>query len=419
MKKDEITHYAKRALTALVAHAQNYSGGSKWITYGELAKRIEFPQPYRGSLFANRIGRVLGRMGHMFDGRKIDGQDIPPIEALAVKSSNKLPSDGLKEFFPSYPRLSTEEKRDLINRLYRTIYSFGSRWDRLLRELELEPAPLFQENSSRRRGRICWRMSFRIGNQGESLWKDCLKKSIAIITYSPLHSVDLAKFPKFQPSELWDQLGPTQKFSLEAVAYEMKEGDIIYAKEGPSIVAKGTVIHGYKFDSEILGRKDVDWGHFVKVDWTDVVAEDQIRFVGPAQNTVHELRPDEILLLEDQIAKLRKKPQPTQYEVLEGRATSCHRRFKIRDRKIIEIKKHLSDYRCEICSLNFEERYGKIGHQYIVVHHLKPIGARKRASRTTLDELILVCSNCHVMLHKRRPPYTPEELGKALRHQEK
>lgn len=139
MNQQPIDQWAKRALTVLVDHVKSYSGGPKWITYGELARRMKFPEPHTGNLFANQIGKVLGAMGHLFDGRVIGDQGIPPIQSLVVSASKKLPSDGLKEFFPSYPQLSIEKKRDFVSNLYPAIFEFGSRWERLLAELGLTP----------------------------------------------------------------------------------------------------------------------------------------------------------------------------------------------------------------------------------------------------------------------------------------
>jgi hypothetical protein len=79
-----------------------------------------------------------------------------------------------------------------------------------------------------------WRMSFRVGNQGYEMWPDCLRLGVAAITYAPLAKVDLSKHLPGAPKELWDRLEPTQKASLRRVAYEMRAGDIIYVKQGPS-----------------------------------------------------------------------------------------------------------------------------------------------------------------------------------------
>ncbi len=67
--------------------------------------------------------------------------------------------------------------------------------------------------------------------------------------------------------------------------------------------------------------------------------------------------------------------------------------------------------RCQVCGLDMAKRYGDIGQGFIHIHHLVPLSEIKQDYR--LDpktDLIPVCPNCHAMLHRRNPPYTPEEL---------
>jgi len=66
---------------------------------------------------------------------------------------------------------------------------------------------------------------------------------------------------------------------------------------------------------------------------------------------------------------------------------------------------------CSICGFNFKEVYGDIGIEFIEVHHIEPLSlmTTERAINP-LTDLIPVCSNCHSMLHRRKPPYLPEDL---------
>lgn len=56
---------------------------------------------------------------------------------------------------------------------------------------------------------------------------------------------------------------------------------------------------------------------------------------------------------------------------------------------------------CEVCSFDFFTRYGDLGAGFCEVHHLNPLSARVGSESTSLDELAVVCSNCHRMLHRR------------------
>lgn len=88
-----------------------------------------------------------------------------------------------------------------------------------------------------------------------------------------------------------------------------------------------------------------------------------------------------------------------------ARVLVTHRRIE-RNRKLIEDKK--ADFRrehgrlfCEVCSMDFREFYGPLWNERAIeVHHLNPLGELDEACRTTLQDLILACSNCHSLLHQ-------------------
>jgi len=130
--------WARIFLKALVNHVKNFDGGAKYITYGEFAKNVGYTPPYKGSNFGRRIGITLGQMGHLFDNLIIHGLKVPIIQSLVVSTSTKLPSEGIKEFWPQYPKLSKDKKQDIVYQEYKRIWDFGNRWDLVLKELSIE-----------------------------------------------------------------------------------------------------------------------------------------------------------------------------------------------------------------------------------------------------------------------------------------
>lgn len=256
-----------------------------------------------------------------------------------------------------------------------------------------------------------WRMSFRVGNQGYEMWPDCFRLGVAAITYRPLAKTDLSKYPKGEPKGLWAQLKPTQKASLGRVAYEMKAGDVIYVKQGPKIVGKGVVKGSYRFDSKfcLIDPNGIPWAHQVPVEWVSDFPETRI-LLGSEPLTVKELSPDELKQLESEIHTTIESSE--QKEALEGETYKTEAIFRSRNRTLIQAKKANSDYRCEVCGFSFKETYGVIGREYVVAHHLKPIAAGP--SKTTLDDIALVCANCHAMIHTKNPPIPLEELLRRL-----
>jgi len=79
-----------------------------------------------------------------------------------------------------------------------------------------------------------------------------------------------------------------------------------------------------------------------------------------------------------------------------------------RSRKLIALKKEQYKkanglLRCEICELSFVEIYPKsLGEDFIEVHHKTPLSQIESVVRTTLDDLLLVCANCHRMIHRTK-----------------
>ena len=68
---------------------------------------------------------------------------------------------------------------------------------------------------------------------------------------------------------------------------------------------------------------------------------------------------------------------------------------------------------CEACGFDFERHYGDRGREFIEAHHKKMISTLEAPVNATIDDLAMVCPNCHRMLH--RPPWiTVEQLREEL-----
>ena len=90
-----------------------------------------------------------------------------------------------------------------------------------------------------------------------------------------------------------------------------------------------------------------------------------------------------------------------------------------RNQIVIGLKKQLATQEgklfCEVCGFDFAARYGELGEGYIECHHIKPVSMYTEEDVTTVDDLVLVCSNCHRMLHRKRPWVGKDELKAILR----
>jgi hypothetical protein len=258
-----------------------------------------------------------------------------------------------------------------------------------------------------------WRMSFRCGNQGPKMWPHCLDNNVAAITYDPIHKTDLNKYEKGEPQNLWAKLAPAQKASLKRVAYQMRKGDTIYVKEGRRIIGKGKVLGPYKYDirNRIIDPNGYPWNHQVPVKWQRDFPPVPV-LLGAEQFTVLPLKAGQVNALERHIA--RATAEARRLEVTEGGLLRAEINFRQRNRTIIAAKKALSDGRCEACGMSLADTYG-IDKLCLIAHHKDPIGGRDQASRTTFDDIALVCPNCHAVAHTAKFPLSITAIRKMLR----
>ena len=75
---------------------------------------------------------------------------------------------------------------------------------------------------------------------------------------------------------------------------------------------------------------------------------------------------------------------------------------------------------CKTCRFDFEDFYGPLGSGFIEVHHIEMVaGIEAGTIVNPSTDLIPVCSNCHSMLHKKTPPWLPEELRTLVESRKK
>ncbi len=71
--------------------------------------------------------------------------------------------------------------------------------------------------------------------------------------------------------------------------------------------------------------------------------------------------------------------------------------------------------RCTVCLQDMSEIYGTVADGLIHVHHLKPLSEVQEGYEVdAIRDLRPVCPNCHAVIHRRKPPYTIEEVKNFL-----
>jgi predicted HNH restriction endonuclease len=110
--------------------------------------------------------------------------------------------------------------------------------------------------------------------------------------------------------------------------------------------------------------------------------------------------------------------EPDIVEAEEGRVLTRLHRYRERDRGIVVaakqafLKKHGRLF-CQCCGFDFSKRYGAAGEGIIDVHHSKPIHTMKPGELTSLDDLVMLCANCHRVVHSKRKWMSVDEVRAA------
>ena len=80
-----------------------------------------------------------------------------------------------------------------------------------------------------------------------------------------------------------------------------------------------------------------------------------------------------------------------------------------------KFKKENKRLYCEICGFDFEKVYGELGVDFIEGHHRIPVSEMEENQKTNPEDIIMVCSNCHRMLHRKSPCLDIIELNKIIK----
>ncbi|WP_276167813.1 HNH endonuclease [Zobellia alginiliquefaciens] len=129
----------------------------------------------------------------------------------------------------------------------------------------------------------------------------------------------------------------------------------------------------------------------------------------------------ELLLHIDLVPEKIKRKQNfsanNQDEFFEGFKREIKTENSYRSRKLVKLAKEKYGTDCYVCGFNFGKIYGQHGKDFIEIHHLVPIenGIRK----STIDDVVTVCSNCHRMLHKGNTMLSVEYLKEIVENENK
>jgi predicted HNH restriction endonuclease len=190
----------------------------------------------------------------------------------------------------------------------------------------------------------------------------------------------------------------------------IKRGHVVVARRGLSEVAAiGTVRKAAYYDLKKSRAMPADYKfeNFLDVDWHDEPRDIKFNRQVFGQPTV-------LPISEQTYISLFRSPTSKSFtdedekDFPEGKEAYRYHKSRERNQTVIRIAKTqrvTADpfLKCEICGFSFRERYGRIGVGYIEAHHCVPLSESTAVVKTKPSDFAMVCSNCHRMLHRRRP----------------
>lgn len=117
-----------------------------------------------------------------------------------------------------------------------------------------------------------------------------------------------------------------------------------------------------------------------------------------------------------------RKSQQNEYQ--EGKRKERETYFFTRNPALVREAKKRHGYKCQACDFEFKDKYGDFGKDYIECHHENVLSERPEKDwsndiMTSIDDIKVLCSNCHRMIHHKRPALSFEELLQLLNNTKK
>ena len=115
----------------------------------------------------------------------------------------------------------------------------------------------------------------------------------------------------------------------------------------------------------------------------------------------------------------KRKLSISQEEFSEGIRKQKETSFFARNTTLVKEAKRLHGYKCQACEFVFGDKYGEFGKDYIECHHENVLSERpknewNKGVTTSINQVKVLCSNCHRMIHHKRPAISFDKLIKIL-----
>lgn len=158
--------------------------------------------------------------------------------------------------------------------------------------------------------------------------------------------------------------------------------------------------------SRALAKNLEELTHNAPKEWTESLKD----YLSREQEEIYNNEDNINFLIKEDIYEL---------EILEGNKVLKEHFRRERNTTIIKLakdkfKNENGKLYCEICKFDFVKVYGEIGEDFMEGHHKVPVSEADGNRKTKISDIIMVCSNCHRMLHRKNPCLEKEELVERI-----
>lgn len=108
-------------------------------------------------------------------------------------------------------------------------------------------------------------------------------------------------------------------------------------------------------------------------------------------------------------------------EFPEGKIVERTHKTRERNNQVVELAKKVFKEKngrlfCQSCGFDFEKTYGSIGKDFIEGHHTIPVSEMTPSHKTKIEDIAMLCANCHRIIHKKRPWLTIKDLHELVKN---
>lgn len=249
------------------------------------------------------------------------------------------------------------------------------------------------------------------------------------------------EFPTYEEAiEFLSETMPNRngKYGYRSNKMTCKDGTLVLFQYDAKLIASASFLENIKYEKPIMySEQDISKGYYIfevssiQIFDEPITAAEYFNIDNTFKNFNQSTRKTDLIHLKKVLNLISSKIKNFEYsdntmlpeEIEEDKCipegakkqvtVNAYERSKEAREKCIEHYKKINNgkIKCEICEFEFSDAYGEKFKDKIHIHHiieLSEIGEEYIVN--PIDDLLPVCPNCHMILHSRRPAYTPIEV---------